>query len=82
MLQQAFMPTACKAYRTIQEAEALRACRQILKNPLDWEILARQFSTATVMRIGFGVEIEDNNDPYIKVSKSEGEALELLKIYV
>lgn len=68
MLQQSFTPTACKTYRTIQLDEARRACRQILTQPNDWEILARKFSSGIVMRIGFGVEIEDKDDPYIQMA--------------
>lgn len=74
MLQQAFTPTACKPYRVIQEYEARRVCKQILQKPLDWEILARQFSTAIVMRVGFGVEIQDDNDPYIQMAIDAEEA--------
>jgi cytochrome P450 len=68
MLQQSFTPTACKTYRTIQLEEARRACRQILSQPEDWEILARKFSSGIVMRIGFGVEIKDKDDPYIEMA--------------
>jgi cytochrome P450 len=74
MLQQAFTPTACKPYRTIQEAEARLACKKLVQKPLDWEIIARRFSTATVMRIGFGVEIQDENDPYIQMAIDAEEA--------
>jgi len=68
MLQQSFTPAACKTYRTIQLDEARRACRQILTQPKQWEILARKFSSGIVMRIGFGVEIKDNDDPYIEMA--------------
>lgn len=74
MLQQAFAPTACKDYRGIQEYEAYRAVKQILVRPLEWETLARKYSTAVVMRIGFGVEIQDNNDPYVKMAIDAEEA--------
>jgi cytochrome P450 len=74
MLQQAFTQTACKPYRAIQEEEARRACKQILSRPLEWEILARRFSTAIVIRVGFGVEIQDNNDPYIQMAIDAEEA--------
>jgi cytochrome P450 len=68
ILQQSFTPTACKSYRGIQLEEARRACRQILVDPEDWETLARRFSSGVVMRIGFGVKIEDKDDPYIQMA--------------
>lgn len=68
MLQQSFTPTACKSYQSIQLEEARRACRQILSDPDDWETLARRFSSGVVMRIGFGVKIEDKDDAFIQMA--------------
>ncbi|KAE8443942.1 hypothetical protein EG329_001252 [Mollisiaceae sp. DMI_Dod_QoI] len=68
LLQQSFTPTACKSYRSIQQEEARRACRQMLSHPDDWETLSRRFSSGIVMRIGFGVKIEDRDDPYIQMA--------------
>lgn len=68
LLQQSFTPTACKSYRSMQEKEAKLACRQILLQPAEWELIARRFSSAVVLRIGFGVEISDNNDQYIQMA--------------
>jgi cytochrome P450 len=68
ILQQSFTSSACKSYRPIQLEEARRACRQILVDPKDWETLGRRFSSGVVMRIGFGVKIEDKDDPYIQMA--------------
>lgn len=74
LLQQSFTPSACKPYRPIQQGEARRAVKAILQKPHDWEILLRQFSTAVVLRIGFGIEIQEENDPYVQMAIDVEEA--------
>jgi cytochrome P450 len=74
MLQQSFTQTACKAYRPVQLEEARRAARAIMDEPQNWEVLLRQFSTAVVLRIGFGIKIQEKDDPYIKMAIDVEEA--------
>lgn len=74
LLQQSFTQTACKAYRPIQVEEAHRAVRSIIAQPEQWEMLLRQFSTAVVLRIGFGIEVQERNDPYVKMAIDVEEA--------
>jgi len=74
MLQQSFTQTACKAYRPVQVEEARRAAKAIMHDPQNWEVLLRQFSTAVVLRIGFGIKIQEKNDPYVKMAIDVEEA--------
>ncbi|KAJ8119435.1 hypothetical protein ONZ43_g3610 [Nemania bipapillata] len=74
LLQASFTQSACKAYRPIQIEEARRAARAIIADPKSWEILLRQFSTAVVLRIGFGIEVQEKDDPYIKMTLDVEEA--------
>lgn len=74
LLQQSFTQTACKPYRPIQQEEARRAVKAILHKPEDWEVLLRQFSTAVVLRIGFGIDIQEENDPYVQMAINVEEA--------
>jgi cytochrome P450 len=74
MLQSSFIQSACKAYRPLQAEEARRAARGIISDPASWEVLLRQFSTAVVLRIGFGIEIQEKNDPYINIALRVEEA--------
>ncbi|KAF2760058.1 cytochrome P450 [Pseudovirgaria hyperparasitica] len=67
LLQSSFTPTACKQYRPIQEDEARKAVSSILRDPSDWELGLRKYSTAVIMRIGFGVTIKDECDPYVQM---------------
>lgn len=74
LLQQSFTPSACKPYRPLQLEEARRAIKSITQNPDDWEMRLRQFSTAVVLRIGFGIDIQEDNDPYVKMALDVEEA--------
>lgn len=74
LLQQSFTQSACKAYRPIQVEEARRAARAIARDPQNWELLLRQFSQAVVLRIGFGIEVQEENDPYVKMAIDVEEA--------
>ncbi|KAI0870546.1 putative O-methylsterigmatocystin oxidoreductase [Hypoxylon argillaceum] len=74
LLQTSFTQSACKAYRPIQVEEARRAARAIIADPKSWETLLRQFSTAVVLRIGFGIEVQEKDDPYIKMALDVEEA--------
>ncbi|KAJ8133112.1 hypothetical protein O1611_g511 [Lasiodiplodia mahajangana] len=74
LLQTSFTQSACKAYRPIQVEEARRTARAIIADPESWEILLRQFSTAVVLRVGFGIEVQEKNDPYIKMMLDVEEA--------
>ncbi|KAJ6006938.1 hypothetical protein N7451_004882 [Penicillium sp. IBT 35674x] len=74
LLQQSFTQSACRPYRPIQQEEARRAVKAMLRRPQDWEILLRQFSTAVVLRIGFGIEIQEENDPYVQMAIDVEEA--------
>jgi cytochrome P450 len=74
LLQQSFTQSACKPYRPIQQEEARRAVQAILRKPQDWEILLRQFSTAVVLRIGFGIDVQEEDDPYVQMAIDVEEA--------
>jgi cytochrome P450 len=74
LLQQSFTQSACKSYRPIQQEEARRAVKAILHKRHDWEVLLRQFSTAVVLRIGFGIDIQEDNDPYVQMAIDVEEA--------
>jgi cytochrome P450 len=74
LLQQSFTPSACKAYRPIQAQEARRAIRAIMASPSDWELILRRFSTAVVLEIGFGIEVQEHDDPFVQMALAVEEA--------
>ncbi|KAK5627390.1 hypothetical protein RRF57_003105 [Xylaria bambusicola] len=74
LLQSSFTQSACKNYRPIQMGEARRAIRAIINDPDNWQAHLRQFSTASILRIGFGIEIQEKDDPFIKMTLDVEEA--------
>ncbi|KAI8945902.1 putative O-methylsterigmatocystin oxidoreductase [Xylaria longipes] len=74
LLQKSFTQSASKAYRPIQKEEARHAARAILANPMNWNILLRHFSTAVVLRVGFGIEVREKDDPYVNMTLGAEEA--------
>ena len=74
LLQQSFTQSACRSYRPIQVEESQRAVKAIFARPKDWELLLRQFSQAVVLRIGFGIPVQEKDDPYVKMAIDVEEA--------
>ncbi|KAK3079600.1 hypothetical protein LTS18_004444 [Coniosporium uncinatum] len=75
VLQKSFQKSNIIQYRSLQEREARVLIEGILKAPGEWEILTRRFATAIVLGTGFGIHIQDNRDPYIKMSVDASYAL-------
>ncbi|CAK7217402.1 hypothetical protein SBRCBS47491_003153 [Sporothrix bragantina] len=67
-LQTGFTKTAIANYRPIQEDEARQATARILKATNKWDFSLRRFASAIVLRIGFGVKVQRDDDPYIKIA--------------
>ncbi|KAI1137387.1 cytochrome P450 [Hypoxylon sp. FL0543] len=68
VLQTGFTRTAITKYRPIQEDEARQAVSRILKRPEPWDFALWRFASAIVLRIGFGVIVRSDDDPYIKIA--------------
>ncbi|KAI4862537.1 cytochrome P450 [Hypoxylon rubiginosum] len=68
VLQTGFTKTAITNYRPIQEDEARQAVARILKRPEAWDFAVRRFASAIVLRIGFGVTVRSDDDPFIKIA--------------
>ncbi len=67
-LQTGFTKTAIANYRPIQEDEARRAVARILRSSDKWDFSLRRFASAIVLRIGFGVQVQRDDDPYIQIA--------------
>lgn len=75
VLQRAFTPSSCVSYRSLQERETKTLLKGLLARPQAWETSLRRFATAIVMGIGFGINIESDDDPYIKIAEDASYAL-------
>ncbi|KAG4030304.1 hypothetical protein MFRU_012g00460 [Monilinia fructicola] len=67
-LQSAFTKSSVVQYRDIQEQEARQALHTITQRPEDWEVALRRFASAIVLRVAFGIALEDDDDEYIKIA--------------
>ncbi|OLN87232.1 Cytochrome P450 2D26 [Colletotrichum chlorophyti] len=75
ILQKSFSKTSVQIYHDLQEREAGILLGGIMKEPEAWETALRRFATAVVMKIGFGVSVETDGDPYIKIAEDASYAL-------
>jgi len=73
-LQTNFTKSSVVNYQPIQEDEVRKAVARLLDKPDNSEFIMRRFATAVVLRIGFGVNIESDDDPYIRISADAGAA--------
>lgn len=73
-MQTKFTKSAILNYRPIQEDEVRQATIRIMSQPRDWERSLRRMAAAIVLRIGFGVPVASNDDPYIQISHDAGAA--------
>ncbi|OHW89813.1 cytochrome p450 [Colletotrichum incanum] len=75
VLQKSFSRTNIVAYRELQQREALTLVKGIMRDPGSWETALRRFATAVVMSIGFGVDVESDDDTYIQIATDASYAL-------
>lgn len=69
LIQSGFSASNIVQYRPMQEKEARIAASAIAKRPQDWENITKKFSSAIVLDIGFGVDIDDESHPYLQLAE-------------
>lgn len=75
ILQKNFQKSNIVQYRPIQLKETIVMLNGILEHPDDWENIIRRFATAVVLGIGFGIDVDSSNDPFIQVAADASYAL-------
>ncbi|KAK1981606.1 cytochrome P450 1A2 [Colletotrichum cereale] len=75
ILQRSFSRTSIVAHRELQQREASTMVEGIMKDPGSWETALRRFATAVVMSIGFGVDVESDDDSYVRIAADASYAL-------
>ncbi|EKG15238.1 Cytochrome P450 [Macrophomina phaseolina MS6] len=58
LLHQALTPTALRAYKPIQEAEAARLAAQLVADPANFEKLIERFTASVVFSVAYGHRID------------------------
>lgn len=75
VLQKSFQNSSIVQFRPRQERETLIMLKGLLKQPSQWESIIRRFATAVVLGIGFGIQIDTQDDPFIQVAADASYAL-------
>ncbi|KAA8568478.1 hypothetical protein EYC84_007509 [Monilinia fructicola] len=53
---------------TYKNKKHARLFHTITQRPEDWEVALRRFASAIVLRVAFGIALEDDDDEYIKIA--------------
>ncbi|PHH77305.1 hypothetical protein CDD82_3571 [Ophiocordyceps australis] len=75
ILQKSFQRSSIVKYQALQEHEAALLLKGVLANPAQWENIFRRFATAIVLGIGFGINVDSPDNPFIKVAADASYAL-------
>lgn len=75
VLQKSFQNSSIVQFRPRQERETLIMLKGLLDSPSQWETIIRRFATAVVLGIGFGIQIETQDNPFIQVAADASYAL-------
>ncbi|KAL1709525.1 cytochrome P450 [Schizophyllum commune] len=75
LVQNAFSKAESRKFIAIQENEARKLVRRILRDPKDWKRLMRLFSTAVIMQIMTGQEVKGPDDEYVRIAEDINNAI-------
>ncbi|KAL1673148.1 cytochrome P450, partial [Schizophyllum commune] len=75
LLQSALSKAKIAQYQDLQTREARRAVKSVVEHPEKWETALRRYATAIVLGAGFGVSIERDDDPYVRMAEDASYAL-------
>ncbi|TBU23430.1 cytochrome P450 [Dichomitus squalens] len=64
-MHQFFNPTAVSQYQPLQQREALNFLKKLLEKPDTFLYQVRHSFASTSMRISYGIEVVDEQDPYV-----------------
>ncbi|KAJ6443854.1 O-methylsterigmatocystin oxidoreductase [Purpureocillium lavendulum] len=75
ILQKSFQKSSIVQYQALQSRETAVMLKGIVAGPADWDKALRRFATAVVLGIGFGININSDDDPFIQVAADASYAL-------
>lgn len=75
ILQPAFNKSAVRRYQNHQRRQALICVRNLLEGSKDWAEYVRQFAIGIVLHISYGISVESEDSPWIKVSENTAQAI-------
>lgn len=75
ILQPPFTKSRVAQYTALQRKEALVCCKDMIDNPDDWLNSVRRFAVAIVLKIGYGLEIDGLDSPWIQLADDTANAI-------
>ncbi|KAK2046474.1 cytochrome P450 [Colletotrichum somersetense] len=69
LLQTTFSNTNVRQWHSLQVTEARKSVRSILQNPENWEMSMKRFAVAIVLKVSYGIDVQNDNDPYVKIAE-------------
>lgn len=75
ILQPAFSKAQVQKYQANQERQALICLQSFLDAPSTWDSAVRRFAVAIVLNIGYGIDVDSAQSPWIKIADDAAEAI-------
>ncbi|GKT85397.1 cytochrome P450 [Colletotrichum tofieldiae] len=69
LLQTTFSNTNVRQWYTLQVTEARRSIHNVVQNPENWEMSMKRFAVAIVLKVSYGIDVPEDNDPYVKIAE-------------
>ncbi|KAJ0164483.1 O-methylsterigmatocystin oxidoreductase [Colletotrichum tanaceti] len=69
LLQTSFSNTNVRQWYPLQITEARKSVRNIIYNPEKWETSMKRFAVAVVLKVSYGIDVQDDSDPYVKIAE-------------
>ncbi|GKT59242.1 cytochrome P450 [Colletotrichum tofieldiae] len=69
LLQTTFSNTSVRQWYTLQVTEARRSIHNVVQNPENWEMSMKRFAVAIVLKVSYGIDVPEDNDPYVKIAE-------------
>lgn len=68
ILQSTFSNSNVRQWQPFQVQESRRTVLSLITRPRDWEQSLRRFTVAVVVKVSYGTDVLDNEDPYIQIA--------------
>ncbi|OLN88226.1 O-methylsterigmatocystin oxidoreductase 1 [Colletotrichum chlorophyti] len=69
LLQTTFSNSNVRQWHTLQVTEARKSVQSIIKDSENWEKSMKRFAVAIVLKVSYGVDVQDDDDPYVKIAE-------------
>lgn len=75
VLQPPFTKSRVGQYAALQRREALICCKGMIDDPENWLTAVRRFAVAVVLKIAYGLDVDDPDSPWIEMADETSNAI-------